>query len=68
MSESIPLTDLPRELADLTGSPVMTYRQAYNGVLNGTLPAKRNSAGRYEIDRADLPAIAVKFNTSAITA
>lgn len=68
MSERIPLTDLPRELARLTGGPVVTYRQAYTRVLNGTLPAKRNSAGRYEVDRADLPAIAAEFNASAIAA
>jgi electron transfer flavoprotein alpha/beta subunit len=71
MDESIPLTDLPRELARLTGGQVLTYRKAYARVLDGTLPATRNAAGRYEVSRSDLPAIAAAFApraTSAIAA
>jgi electron transfer flavoprotein alpha/beta subunit len=70
MPENIPLTDLPRELARLTGGQVLTYRKAYARVLDGTLPAMRNAAGRYEVSRADLPAIAAAFapRASAIAA
>jgi hypothetical protein len=68
MAESIPLTDLPRELARLTGGPVLTYRQAYARVLDGKLPAARNEAGRYEVSRADLPAIAAAFALPAAIA
>jgi hypothetical protein len=55
-SESIPLVLLPRELNDRFGrSP--SYRQLYNQVLDGKLPAQQEGA-RWFVSRGDIEKIA----------
>jgi hypothetical protein len=56
-AEIIPLPDLPRELAVLTGAaPPPTYRRCYDSALNGLFPTLRQR-GRHFVRRADLPEI-----------
>ena len=60
MPNTIPLTKLPKHLnADFGGE--VSYRQAYLAVLDGKIPAKQRGNGRYQVDEADLPAIAAVF-------
>jgi hypothetical protein len=57
VTDRIPLSLLPRELIRF-GGPAVSYRAAYNLVLDGRLPAERGEAGRWSVARDDLPAIA----------
>lgn len=57
----IPLTRVPRAIAELTGGPAPTYRQVYNGVLDGTVPAEQGGNGRYDVRTADVPTIAKHY-------
>lgn len=52
-----PLTLLPRRLADETGRPAPSYRQCYNAVLNGAVPAVRVN-GRWFVRDEDVAAAA----------
>ena len=54
--EMVALTALPRELAALTGQPVPSYRKLWTMVVDGRLSATQVN-GRYQVDRAGLPAI-----------
>jgi hypothetical protein len=47
--KTVPLTQLSRELAALTGKPGPSYRKLYLQILDGRLPAVQIN-GRYEID------------------
>jgi hypothetical protein len=54
----IPLPQLPRRLAEHTGRrPGPSYASLYRAVLDGRLPAVRNSRS-WEVDEADLPEVA----------
>jgi predicted site-specific integrase-resolvase len=61
MSETLALPSLPRLLRGMTGRRV-TYQTLYRYVLNGDLPAKKNEAGRWLVDRADVDVIAAKLS------
>lgn len=52
----IPLPLLPCELRRLGVS--VSYRRAYNAVLDGLIPAERGEDGRWTVARDDLPTIA----------
>ena len=56
----IPLPQLPRRLADLTGSTPPSYRQCYVAVLDAILPTDTIN-GRHYFYENDLPAIAGIF-------
>lgn len=56
----IPLTELPRELAKLTGGIPPSYRQCYFAVLDGRVKGV-SVGGRYRIPVDQLPAIAEQF-------
>ncbi|MEY9578693.1 putative phosphoadenosine phosphosulfate sulfurtransferase [Bradyrhizobium diazoefficiens] len=58
----IPLTHVPRELSKLVRdkSSVPTYRRIYNAVIDGAIPAKQLSNGRYQV--SDLEAILRHFS------
>lgn len=51
------LTQLPRDLARLTGATV-TYRRGYNAAVDGRIPAELGSNGRWTYSSDDLPEIA----------
>jgi predicted site-specific integrase-resolvase len=57
MTGTLMLTDIPKALKELTGHGT-TYQRVYRYVLDGTIPAEKNRAGRWFIKRSDLPDIA----------
>lgn len=57
MQSDIPLTELTMALKKYTGGATRPYRQLYHAVLDGALPAKKSSTGRWMIARADLAQI-----------
>jgi hypothetical protein len=58
MIDRISLTTVLRELAELTGERMPTYRRTWGLTVSGRLPAELIN-GRWFFTRADLPAIAV---------
>ena len=56
-TNTVSLTALAHELILLTGEQPPPYRRLWNLVVDGQLPAVQ-VAGRYRIERSDLPAIA----------
>ena len=54
----IPLTMLPRALAERTGRPPPSYRRCYFAALDGALPALQHG-GRWFVADEDLDAAAV---------
>ena len=59
-NDSINLADLPRELNTKHGKGP-TYRNAYNAVVNGLIPATKSN-GRWYIARRDLSKVAQHFS------
>jgi hypothetical protein len=59
-TEMVALSALPRNLAALTGGEVPTYRKLWSLTVDGRLPAVQIN-GRYQVRRADLPAIAMSL-------
>jgi hypothetical protein len=59
MSDPIPLSNAARLIAEMLAgkAPSPGYREIYNDVLDGKIPAKQLN-GRWHIERADLKAIA----------
>ena len=55
--EMMALTALPRELTALTGKQAPSYRKLWSLTVDGRIPADQVN-GRYQVRRADLPAIA----------
>jgi len=53
---TFPLSNLPRRLAELTGSAIPNGRKLYAHVVDGVLPAEQVN-GRWYIAEADLPQI-----------
>ena len=60
MSETLPLTQLPRRIRVLTDGRA-TYQRLYRMILDGDLPAKQNDSGRWFVDADDVAAIAEKL-------
>lgn len=60
----INLAQLPRELARLTGGNPPAYRDLYQRVLNGQIPAESVN-GRWYVAAADLPSIAAALGLTA---
>lgn len=54
----IPLTSLPRELAEAYPGSAVPYRRCYILTLDGLLPAAQESNGRWFVERSDLPEVA----------
>ena len=54
----IPLTSLPRELAEAYPGSSVPYRRCYVLTLDGLLPATQENNGRWFVERADLPEVA----------
>lgn len=63
MSDKVPLALAAQEVAKLVGDSAATpsYRALYGKVLDGELPAQQVN-GRWQVDRADLRAIAKKLS------
>lgn len=57
MSEPIPLPRLPAALRELTNSEPPDYRRLWHLAVAGKFPISM-VGNRYQVDRADLPAIA----------
>jgi hypothetical protein len=57
MPQTIPLSQTSRELSRRFGGSAPAYRQLYELILDGKLPAEQVN-GRWFVDEADLPAIA----------
>ena len=70
MPERHALTLLPGALRDAGFDDAPTYRATWTAAVNGTIPARRNKAGRWEWSPEDLPAIAegLGLDTPAETA
>jgi hypothetical protein len=61
------LSLLPRRLAAMPGvrKPTPTYRELYNATVNGVIEAVWEN-GRWYIDEANVPAIALKLQPVAV--
>ncbi len=72
MEETMPdnkikLPELPRRLRE-EFNLVVSYRQVYGAVLDGTIPAERDPSGsRWQVTPNDLPLIAEKLGHRADT-
>ena len=62
--QKIPLTALPRELAQAYPGSSVPYRRCYALTQDGRLAASQQN-GRWFIDRADLPGVAEVLGLSA---
>jgi hypothetical protein len=60
MEARLSITELPREIAAITGNPPPSYRKVYERVLDGLIPAERLN-GRWFVQESHLPAIAALF-------
>ena len=54
-SDWLTLPEIPPELRRLGADRVPSYRDTYNAVVDGIIPAHRGANGRYRISRANLP-------------
>jgi hypothetical protein len=54
LNHLIPLSLLPRAIAEFTGGPAPTYLMAYHGAVAGRFPAQWRK-GRWRIRLEDLP-------------
>jgi hypothetical protein len=54
-SDWLTLPEIPPEFRRLGADRVPSYRDTYNAVINGIIPAQRGDNGRYRISRANLP-------------
>jgi hypothetical protein len=57
MSIPIPLSLVPRKIAELSGGRAPTYPEIYRAVLNAKIPATQ-TRGRWHVESDDLPAAA----------
>jgi len=67
MAQNIPLTVLPRALAE-AGYPPRNYRACYEAARSAQIPAKREGNGRWTFNPRDIGEIADRLNLSAPTA
>lgn len=65
MGEQYPLTDLPRALIDAGFHDAPNYRACYEAARSAVIPARRNKAGRWTFDPADLGEIADRLGLLA---
>ena len=54
-SDWLTLPEVAPELRRLGADRVPSYRDTYNAVVDGIIPAQRGANGRYRISRANLP-------------
>ncbi len=67
MSERIPLTHVAARLRRIatTGQPIPSYRVLWEAAVSGRLPSADVSRGRWQVDAAALPEVAVMFGLTA---
>jgi hypothetical protein len=63
MSETLSLPSLPRLLREMTGRRV-TYQSLYRRIVDGDLPAEKNEAGRWLVNRDDVDIIAAELGVT----
>ena len=63
-NDTVALTSLPRELAELTGAPAPGYRRLYNMAVDARIPVEQVN-GRWRVRRTDLPGIAAQIGLPA---
>lgn len=68
LASKIPLTSLPRALAQAYPGAAVTYRRLYHLAVDGHLPATQEHNGRWFLARADLPAVARMLGLQAAPA
>lgn len=60
MASTLSLSDLPRALREITGMRA-PYQRIYRMVIDGDLPAQKNDAGRWFVNRDDIPVFVQKL-------
>jgi hypothetical protein len=56
-TDRVQLSELPGEIASLTGGRSPKYRTLYNAAVDARIPAKRGDNGRWTVSRRDVPQI-----------